>query len=101
MQKSKIKWIDGLKFEGTCTFGHKIVTDAAKKAGGNEEGYKPTDLVLFGLAGCTGIDVMKILNKMRQEVTGLEIEVEAYQPEEYPKPFNKIKIKYIQKQMNK
>ncbi len=95
MLKSKMKWVNGLKFEGTGVFGHKIVTDGAKKAGGDEEGYKPTELVLFSLAGCTGIDVMNVLGKMRQEVTGLEIEVEASQPEEYPKPFNKIKVKYI------
>jgi len=95
MIEAKMKWQGGLKFEGTSAFGHKLATDGSKKAGGKEEGYKPTELVLFGLAGCTGIDVVKILKKMRQEVTDLELEVQGFQPEEYPKPYNKINVKYI------
>ncbi len=95
MLEAKMKWGGGLKFEGVSGFGHKIVTDGSKKAGGDESGYKPTELVLFGLAGCTGVDVVKILEKMRQELTGVEIEVKGYQPEEYPKPYNKIEVNYI------
>ena len=95
MLEAKMKWGGGLKFEGVSGFGHSIVTDGSKKAGGDESGYKPPELVLFALAGCTGIDVVKILEKMRQELTGLEIQVKGYQPEEYPKPYNKIEVKYI------
>jgi len=95
MIEAKLKWSGGIKFEGISAFGHKIITDGTKKAGGKEDGYKPTELVLFGLAGCTGVDVVKILEKMRQELTGLEIQVNGYQPDEYPKPYNKIEVKYI------
>ena len=95
MVEAKLKWTGGLRFEGVSLFGHPIATDAARAAGGTENGYKPTELVLFGLAGCTGIDVAQILKKMRQEVTGMEIEVKGYQPEEHPKPFNKIEVRYI------
>lgn len=95
MLEAKMKWGGGIKFEGVSGFGHTIVIDGSKKAGGEESGYKPTELVLFGLAGCTGIDVVKILEKMRQELTGLEIEVTGHQPDEYPKPYNKIEVKYI------
>ena len=95
MIEAKMKWTDGIRFEGTSTFGHKIVTDGSKEAGGTENGYKPTELVVFGLASCTGVDVVKILEKMRQEVTGLEIEVKAFHPDQYPKPFNRIEIFYI------
>lgn len=95
MIEAKMKWQGGLKFEGTSAFGHKLATDGSIKAGGKEDGYKPTELVLFGLAGCTGIDVVKILQKMRQEITDLEMEVQGFQPEEYPKPYNKINVKYI------
>lgn len=90
-----MKWTDGIRFEGTSAYGHKIATDGAKEAGGTENGYKPTELVIFGLAGCTGVDVIKILKKMQQDVTGLEIEVKASHPETYPKPFNRIEIHYI------
>lgn len=94
MLEAKLTWSGGGKFDGTSAFGLPISTDTAKNAGGNEQGYKPTELVMFGLAGCTGVDVVKILEKMRQNLTGLEIEVKAFQPNEYPKPFNKIEVKY-------
>ena len=95
MVEAKVKWSGGIKFDGISAFGLPISIDGTKKAGGSEAGYKPTELVFFGLAGCTGVDVIKILEKMRQKLTGLEIEVKAYQPDEYPKPFNKIEVKYI------
>ena len=95
MNTAKVKWTGGLRFEGKSKFGLPIATDANKKAGGDENGYSPLELVLFGVAGCTGIDVIRILEKKRQKVTGLEIEVTGYQPEEYPKPFNKVEIKYL------
>ncbi len=94
MMEARLKWTDGIRFEGTSVFGHRIVTDGAKEVGGAESGYKPTELVLFSVAGCTGVDVVKILEKMRQDVTGLEIEVKAFHPDEYPKPFNRIEIYY-------
>jgi putative redox protein len=95
MVEAKVKWAGGIKFEGTSVFGLPIATDGGKAAGGSESGYKPTELVLFGLAGCTGVDVVTILKKQRQELTGFEIEVTGYQPDQYPKPFNKIEVKYI------
>ncbi len=95
MLEAKMKWGGGLKFEGVSEFGHILTTDGSKKAGGEESGYRAPELVLFALAGCTGIDVVKILEKMRQKLTGLEIQVEGHQPEDYPKPYNKIEVKYI------
>jgi putative redox protein len=93
--KAKMAWAGGLKFEGITAFGHKIATDGSKKAGGNEDGYKPTELLLYGIAGCTGIDVIRVLQKQRQEVTSLEIEVVAYHQDEYPKPMHTIEVKFI------
>lgn len=89
-----MNWVGGLKFEGDSKFGKKIVTDISKAGGGTEDGYSPMELVLFGLASCTGVDVVRILKKKRQNLTGLEIEVNGHQPDEYPKPYNKIEIKY-------
>lgn len=95
MVEAKVKWTGGLRFEGKSAFGHAIATDGAKAAGGNENGYKPTELVMYAVAGCTGIDIIRILEKMRQEVTAFEIEVKGFHPDEYPKPFNRIEIKYV------
>lgn len=91
----KTAWRGGLKFEGTGVFGNPVITDGAKKVGGNEEGAKPTELLLFGVAGCTGMDVLKMLEKMRQKVTHFEIEVVGKQPDEYPKPFKDMEIRYV------
>lgn len=95
MLTAKLNWSGGIKFEGTGAFGHKIVTDGSKEVGGEESGYKPTELLLFGIAGCTGVDVVKILGKMRQELTSLEIEVTGLHADEYPKPFHTVEVKYI------
>lgn len=95
MAKAKMTWGGGLRFEGTSEFGHQIITDGGKKAGGRESGYKPTELLLFGLAGCAGIDVVRILEKQRQKLTSLEIELIAHQNDDYPKPFHTIEVKFI------
>jgi len=95
MLTAKMTWAGGLKFEGTSVFGHKIATDGAKEAGGKEDGFKPTELLLFGIAGCTGIDVVGILEKQKQQLTSLEIELTAHQGDKYPKPFHTIEVKYI------
>jgi len=95
MVEAKVKWAGGLRFDGTSAFGSPISIDSVKNDNGDEQGYKPTELVMFGLAGCTGVDVVNILGKMRQKLTGLEVEVKASQPDEYPKPFNKIDVKFI------
>jgi putative redox protein len=95
MVTTKMKWAGGLKFEGTGAFGHKIATDGGKQAGGQESGYKPTELMFFGLAGCAGIDVINIMEKMRQKITTLEIEVVAHQNDDYPKPFHTVEVKFI------
>ncbi|MCH9023774.1 MAG: OsmC family protein [candidate division Zixibacteria bacterium] len=92
----KMKWVGGLKFEGTSAYGHKITTDSSEKFGGKGEGYSPTELILFGLAGCTGIDVVRILEKQRQKLTDLQIEVTSHQVDEgHPRPYYAIEIKYI------
>ena len=97
MLEVKMRWAEGLKFEGDTAFGHKIVTDSGRQAGGTEAGFKPTELLLFGIAGCTGIDVVRILEKQHQKLSALEIQVTAHQNEEYPKSFHTFEIKYIAK----
>jgi len=95
MLTARMTWAGGLKFEGTSIFGHKIATDAAKEVGGKEDGFKPTELILYGLAGCTGMDIVRILEKQKQQLRSLEIRLTAHQNEDYPKPFHTIEVKYI------
>lgn len=95
MVTAKMKWVGGLKFEGISAFGHKIVTDGARKFGGEEAGYKPTELLLYSMIGCAGIDVVLILEKQRQKLTSLEIELNAHQNEHNPKPFHTLEVKFV------
>jgi putative redox protein len=88
-------WKGGLKFAGISRFGHPISTDASKKAGGNEDGYQPLELLLFGLAGCTGIDVVLIAGKMKQKITGFTININAEQKEDFPKFLTKAHVEYV------
>lgn len=100
MMTVKMDWKGKMKFEGTGVFGHKIITDGPKGFGGEESGYKPTELLLYGIAGCTGIDVVKIMERMKQKLTDLSIEVIAHQKDEYPKFFYSFEIKYYAKGEN-
>ena len=95
MLSVKLDWKGEARFEGKGAYGTTMVTDAAKESGGGGVGYKPTELVLFGVAGCTGIDIVRILEKQRQKLTSLEIRVEAEQNDDYPKPFHTIRVHYV------
>jgi putative redox protein len=94
MITATLNWTGGKRFEGTSAFGHTIVTDTTKASGGQESGYKPSELLLYAVAGCTGVDVVGILQKQRQELTSLEVEVTGTQPDDFPKPFKNVEIRY-------
>lgn len=93
----KMKWTGGLQFEGASVYGKRILIDSSKNSGGKEDGFSASELVLFGLAGCTGIDVLAILEKQRQKITSMEIEVTGQQNDDYPRPFHTIEVKFIVK----
>lgn len=88
-----IDWQGDMKFE-TELDGHKLVIDAAPESGGTDKGPRPKPLMLVALAGCTGMDVVSILKKMRVDIDGLRIWVEAQQTEEHPKHYSSMKIIY-------
>jgi putative redox protein len=92
---AKMTWKGGLNFEGISTFGFTVATDVKKDFGGNEDGARPTELLLYAVASCTGVDVVRILQKQRQKLDSLEIEVIGHQREEHPKAFVKLEVKYI------
>ena len=92
---AKMAWKGGLKFEGISTFGFAVAADIRKDLGGNEEGARPTELLLYAVASCTGVDVVRILQKQRQKIDSLEIEVIGHQREEHPKAFVRLEVKYI------
>lgn len=94
MKKSiNMNWKGGMAFE-TELDGHKLVVDAMEQGGGNDSGPRPKVLMLVALGGCTGMDVVSILKKMRVEIADLNIRVEANMTEEHPKHFDDMKIVY-------
>ncbi|MCR4299993.1 MAG: OsmC family protein [Sulfuricaulis sp.] len=93
--KANIKWTGGVGFVGTSDSGHTVIMDGAPDVGGQNQGSRPMELVLIGTGGCTAFDVMHILRKSRQEVSGCVAEVEAKRAETDPKVFTNIHIHFV------
>ncbi|MCX6270389.1 MAG: OsmC family protein [Bacteroidetes bacterium] len=89
-----VKWIKGMAFEAEVT-GHKIMLDADVAAGGEDLGPRPKALVLGSLGGCTGMDVVSVLKKMRVEPEGFEMVIEGDLTETHPKYYHTIRLHYI------
>jgi len=89
-------WKNGLSFTGTAFDSNFTVPlGADQKVGGLGDGFRPLELLLVGLAGCTAMDVISILQKKRQEVTAFEVRAHADRTEEHPKVFTRILVEYI------
>ncbi len=88
------QWASGMSFNSTIN-DHEITVDAHSKVGGQGKGPRPKPLLLFSLAGCTGMDVVSLLNKMRVEFSDFKIKVTAELTEEHPKYYHKIHLSYI------
>lgn len=88
-----VSWSDNMKFV-TELNGHKITLDADENTGGNDEGPRPKALMMVALAGCTGMDVISILKKMKVDVTYFNIQVEGHTKDEHPKKFEAMKVIY-------
>lgn len=91
-----VKWNGKRRFVGWDEAGHGIVMDAKPSSGGDASGPRPIELVLYAIAGCTGMDVISILEKKRQAVTDFDIIVRGTQREdEYPKIYTRIEVEYV------
>ena len=91
--QSTVTWNSGLAFTAHQG-GHDIPLDAPRASGGQDSGASPKGLLLSGLGGCTGIDVVSILEKMRVALDGFEVEASADLTEEHPKVFKSIHLRY-------
>jgi len=88
-----ITWKDGLSFEAESD-GHKLILDASEAGGGKNLGFRPKPLMLIALAGCTGMDVVSILSKMRVKIDHFNVKVEGTEAEEHPKRYVRMHITY-------
>jgi len=88
-----LDWKEGLEFEADLD-GHKITIDGPEESGGRNKGARPKPFMLLSLAGCTGMDVVSILKKMRVDVQGLHIKVVGDMEDEIPKAFLSMHVVY-------
>ncbi|GAP10239.1 predicted redox protein, regulator of disulfide bond formation [Bellilinea caldifistulae] len=93
--EAKAVWKGDLTFVGSADSGFSLVMDTFKEVGGNESGFRPVELIAIGVAGCTGMDVISILKKKRQEVTAFEVLVHATRATEHPKKITHMLIEYV------
>ena len=95
MAKVEVKWIDGMRFVAIPESGHAVIMDSSEDKGGLDSGPRPMELLLISLAGCTGMDVIYILKKMRVQVQGFELKIDAERKQEHPRYYSKVHVKYV------
>jgi putative redox protein len=95
MPDAQVTWVGGIAFEGMTSTGHTVILDAGEDVGGENRGFRPFSLLLVGLAGCTAMDVISILRKKRQDVTGFQVVVEAKRAPDHPKVYTDIVLEYV------
>jgi putative redox protein len=89
-----VEWTGGMAFVGETGEGHRVLLDAAQSVGGAGAAPRPTELVLIGLGGCTGMDVVSILRKMQQPLASLAMSIQAERAGEHPKVFTAVYLVY-------
>jgi len=92
--KAIIKQLEGLSLVGKSDSNHWVALDSVKSFGGAEAATKPMELVLIAFGGCTSMDVLSILKKMRQDVRDFDLEIDADRAEGHPSVFTKIHLHY-------
>ena len=92
--KITANWVEALEFDATSDNGHTIRLDTTIDGGSLDSGMSPKKLILAGLCGCSGMDVVDILKKMKVDLQKLEVSAEAEQTDEHPKTFKYINLVY-------
>ena len=90
-----VNWVDGLLMVGKSDSGHTITMDGPPESGGENLGVRPMEMLLLGVAGCTMIDVVTTLKKMRQDLTHCETKISAERANDHPRVFTDIHIQFI------
>ena len=90
-----VSWQGGLKFASRDAYGHTLTVDAPANDGDSFDGFMPGEMMLTSLVGCSGIDVVGILQKQRQEVTGIDVRVTGVQHPDPPWTWEEIRLEYV------
>ncbi len=84
-----------MRFTGTTEEGYSLTMDADPEGGGEGRGFRPIKLILVGLGGCTGMEIIWLLKRQRQEVTGLEMNVTGTRRKKDPQYYEAVQIEYV------
>lgn len=95
--KARIKWVEDRTFVGSTGSGHAVVLGTAHGPEGQKPGPSAMELVLIGLGGCSAYDVVSILEKGREAVEDVTVELDAERAEEPPKVFTRVHMHYVVK----
>src|SRR5689334_24743252 len=97
MREINVTWTKAgpLNFEATAPTGQIVQMDSSVDSGGSNLGFSPKTLLMVALGGCTGMDVLSMLRKMRQDVTAYHLELKGWEEAEYPKKFDKIVVEHV------
>ncbi len=95
--QATVKWIDGVMFVGESGSGHSVVMDGAVDHGGRNMGFRPMEMLLLGVGGCSSFDVVQILQKSRQDLISCVAELTAERADAIPAVFSKIHLHFIVK----
>ncbi|MCD6356765.1 MAG: OsmC family protein [Anaerolineaceae bacterium] len=92
---AKVVWKGRMSFDGTSDSGFSVPLGTSPAVGGDDDGFRPLELLAIGLAGCTAMDVISILKKKKQSVSTFEVKVHAEQSNVHPKIFTHLVIEYV------
>jgi len=95
INNAKVTLTHDMQFSGISGSGHSLTMDADLESGGSNAGFRPKELLLVGFGGCSGMDVISILRKKRQNVTNLEINVKGTVSDSHPKIYKEVHIEYV------
>ena len=93
--KARVQLVEGMTFVAESGSGHAVVVDASPEVGGRNLGARPMELVLMGTGACSAIDVVHILRKARQAISGCVVELDADRAAHDPKVFTRIRFHYV------
>ena len=91
---ARVTWHGGMTLTGTADTGFTVPMGASEAVGGDNDGFRPIELLAVSLAGCTAMDVISIMRKKRQDVVAFEVDVTAERAAEHPKVFTHATITY-------
>ena len=93
--KATVKWNGNLAFTGMASSGHRIQMDADEAVGGDSSGVRPMEMIAMGLAACTAMDVLSVLQKKRQNISLFDVNFNAPRSSEFPKVFTSAVITFV------